>query len=444
MAHIGVLNYHPNYNYMKVALFTNTYLPHVGGVAKSVETLKNELEAAGHQTLVVAPEFDEADEVPDVIRVPAIQNFNGSDFSVKIPRPGLIRDAMEEFQPDLIHSHHPFLLGDSALREAWKMHIPLVFTHHTLYERYTHYVPFDSEAMKRMAIQMATEYCNLVDMVIAPSASIGKLLKDRGVETPIEVVPTGIDLNLFQNGSGGRAREHYGISKDTPVIGHVGRLAPEKNLVFLATAVEKALSTNNEAIFLLVGCGDGTEDMRTILQTHIDSGRVIELGKQTGHDLADAYAAMDCFVFASQTETQGIVLAEAMAARTPVVALDGPGVREIVDDGRNGRLLNHKASTDDFASAICQLLGDQTEHNAMREHAVSTASQYSSPNCVAQLIDHYSRLIEENAGFRSELSTSEWDLIVSGIEAEWELISAKIATAVASVTETEATEAILD
>jgi len=122
---------------MKIAMFTNTYLPHVGGVARSVKTLEDECRKLGHEVKIVAPEFANATESPNVLRVPAIQNFNGSDFAVRLPAPAMIRDFIDKFEPDVIHSHHPFLLGDSALRQAWRMEIPAVFTHHTLYERYT-------------------------------------------------------------------------------------------------------------------------------------------------------------------------------------------------------------------------------------------------------------------------------------------------------------------
>ena len=142
---------------MKIAMFTNTYLPHVGGVARSVKTLEDGCRARGHRVKVIAPDFDGAEKSPDVLRVPAIQHFNGSDFCVRLPVPNIIREFVEEFKPDIIHSHHPFLLGDAALREARKLHVPILFTHHTLYERYTHYMPLDSPALKRVAIQMATE-----------------------------------------------------------------------------------------------------------------------------------------------------------------------------------------------------------------------------------------------------------------------------------------------
>ena len=195
---------------MKIALFTNTYLPHVGGVARSVKTLEDACRQRGHEVRIVAPEFEGSEPAPDVLRVPAIQHFNGSDFSVRLPMPNVIRDFMEKFRPDVIHSQHPFLLGDAALREARKMHVPIVFTHHTLYERYTHYVPLDSPALKRVAIQLATEYANLCDQIVAPSASIESLLRDRGVRTPIDAIPTGIDTAFFASGRGPSCRSSWG------------------------------------------------------------------------------------------------------------------------------------------------------------------------------------------------------------------------------------------
>src|SRR5262245_30782698 len=104
---------------MNIAMFTNTYLPHVGGVARSVSTYEEELRRRGHLVRIVAPEFEDAEPSDHVLRIPAIQGFNGSDFSVRLPQPGVISDWLDAFRPDAVHSHHPFLLGDTALRYAW-------------------------------------------------------------------------------------------------------------------------------------------------------------------------------------------------------------------------------------------------------------------------------------------------------------------------------------
>src|SRR5439155_17654412 len=134
---------------MNILMMTNTYLPHVGGVARSVASFTEAFRRRGHGVLVVAPTFDPLPEQEEgVLRVPAITNFNNSGFSLRLPVPVVLSREFDRFQPDLVHAHHPFLLGDTALRVAALRNLPLVFTHHTLYEQYTHYWPADSEALK--------------------------------------------------------------------------------------------------------------------------------------------------------------------------------------------------------------------------------------------------------------------------------------------------------
>ena len=225
---------------MKICMMTNTYLPHVGGVARSVSTFADEYLKQRHKVLVVAPEFEGKPltkrAASIVERVAAIQNFNGSDFSVRLPLAATLSERIDNFQADILHAHHPFLLGDTALRVAATKNVPIIFTHHTRYEDYTHYVPFDSPALKEVAINLSTEFANLCDGVIAPSESIAALIKKRGVTSPIRVVPTGIDVKAFAAGDGACFRKKFKIPAKAFVVGHVGRLAPEKNLGYLARA----------------------------------------------------------------------------------------------------------------------------------------------------------------------------------------------------------------
>lgn len=424
-------------------MFTNTYLPHVGGVARSVQTLEDECRKRGHEVKIIAPESTDAEETPHVLRVPAIQHFNGSDFAVRLPAPALIRDFMDEFQPDVIHSHHPFLLGDSALRQAWRMEIPVVFTHHTLYERYTHYVPLDSPTLKRMAIQLATEYCNLCSTVIAPSQSIRDLLLERGVTVPVVPIPTGIDTDFFSSGDGIRFRNNAGLPEEAIVVGHVGRLAPEKNLGFLAEALGVFLKSRPDAAFLLVGEGDEGETMMTILNEAGVADRVCRAGSLSGPRLADAYAAMDVFVFASQSETQGMVLAEAMAAGKPVIALDGPGVREIVIDGANGFLLPGASSSDDFSEALRTLVGDGAAMGRRGAMARSSAADFDHHYCAREVTDIYEKVIGERP-VRPEEEKMPWDPFLNSLEIEWDLLAAKMSAAATGIMEPEPTEVTRD
>lgn len=427
---------------MKIAMFTNTYLPHVGGVARSVSTYEEEFRRRGHDVRIIAPEFAGAGESPYVLRTPAIQNFNGSDFSVRLPQPGLIAEHLDEFQPDILHSHHPFLLGDAALRAAWTRRLPLVFTHHTLYEQYTRYVPLDSDALKRVAIQMATEYCNLCTHVIAPSESVAELLKQRCVTTPITPIPTGIDVAAFAAGDGARFRERHAIGQDALVLGHVGRLASEKNLEFLARAAGQFLATRPEAKFVVVGSGDSETAIREIIAELADEQQLVMTGSQTGPDLAGAYAAMDLFVFSSQSETQGMVLAEAMAAATPVVALDGPGVREIVR-GDNGRLLPGDATETEFAAALSELTADRERLTALGREAQASVDSFSIQSCADRTLQLYEQLVADHA-HGDDADTGLWDRFLARLEIEWNLFMEKTTALTAAVVETEATRSQLD
>jgi 1,2-diacylglycerol 3-alpha-glucosyltransferase len=427
---------------MKIAMFTNTYLPHVGGVARSVSSFSDELRRRNHEVEIIAPQFPDAEESTEhVLRVPAIQNFNGSDFSVQIPQPGLISGRMAEFQPEVIHSHHPFLLGDSALRKAYEFGLPLVFTHHTMYEQYSHYVPLDSEALKRVAIQLATEYCNLCSHVIAPSESIADLLKNRGVTVPVTTIPTGIDLMVFGSGNGPRARQELDIAQDALVIGHVGRLAPEKRLDFLAEAVSRYLTEHPVARFLVVGQGPSRETMTEIFEQHSVLPQVVFAGQLCGEKLADAYASMNVFGFASQSETQGMVIAEAMAAGNAVVAVDGPGIREIVKE-QNGRLLSGDCTCEEFAAALTELTHDANYLRKIGEAARESAQSYGLECCADRLIELYQTLIED-FGSKGGSDFGPWDQLRGRLEAEWKLITEKATALSAAVVDTDATKAML-
>lgn len=407
---------------MNVVLISNTYVPHVGGVARSVEAFRQEYEALGHRVLVVAPEFPgrEEDEA-DVVRVAALQNFNASDFSVALPVPKGLRSTLEGFEPDIIHAQHPFLLGMTAVRLARTLNLPLVFTHHTLYERYTHYVPGKSEVLQSFIIELATRYGNLADLVFAPSESIRDLLVERGVETKVEVLPTGVDRERFASGDGRALRQHFAIGEDAFVVGHLGRLAEEKNIGFLAESVARFVSEDSDRYFLVVGGGDAEAELRGAFERRGLSERLLCPGVLEGQALVDALAAMDVFAFASTSETQGMVLTEAMAAGLPVIALDAPGVREVVRDGFNGRLLPDpsEAVFHDALAALADL--DDAGFAKLRAGAEDTAESYSMRRCAETAIRSYRELSRRSEADR-EAGDRLWDQMRSRIGAELDII----------------------
>ncbi len=417
---------------MKIMMLTNTFTPHVGGVARSVERFTAEYRRQGHRVLIVAPVFEGMpEEERDVVRIPAIQRFNGSDFSVVLPVPGFLGTAVERFRPDIIHSHHPFLLGSTAMRLAITHNLPLVFTHHTMYEQYTHYVPGDSETMKKFAVSLATSYANLCNRVIAPSESIREILLERGVTTPVDVVPTGVRLADFRRSSGRGMRLALDIPVDAFVVGHLGRLAPEKNLEFLARSVARFMQNRPRVHFLLVGSGPSLGPVTGIFARHGVGDRLHHVGVLDQPLLAGAYRAMDLFAFASESETQGMVLTEAMAAGVPVVALDAPGVREVVADGINGRLLAGD-SGDDFVAALAAIADcGEKELQRLRRGAAATAEKFSLANCARRALDIYEQL--EKQDFKEqEREYQQFGRLLRAIKGEWDVVRT-IARAAGSV-----------
>jgi glycosyltransferase involved in cell wall biosynthesis len=407
---------------MNILMVTNTFTPHVGGVARSVQGFASEFRKRGHRVLVLAPLFEGTPKKEqDVVRVPAVQRFSGSDFSVPMPVPGRVTAALRTFSPRIVHSHHPFLLGDTALRIAAIRNIPVVFTHHTMYEHYTHYVPGDSPRLKRFVVELVTGYCNLCDAVIAPSETVAALLRHRGVKVPIEVIPTGVDVQLFASGEGSAFRKRMGIPPDAFVVGHVGRLAPEKNLKFLAEAVSRFLCAHDRARFLVAGTGPSQEEMQRTFAAHGLTDRLHLMGVLGQKELAGAYQAMDVFVFASQTETQGMVLTEAMAARVLVVAVDASGVREVVRDRVNGRLLSHEDQAQ-FVTALCWLASlNPEERQRLREGTARTATEFSMDHTATQTLALYESLIE-SAPMQKEIEESLWTAARRRIEEEWRIL----------------------
>ncbi|MFO7594016.1 MAG: glycosyltransferase [Pseudomonadota bacterium] len=407
---------------MNILILTNTFSPHVGGVARSVAAFAEEYRRRGHRVLIVAPDFPGVQGGEEgVIRIPAIQNFNASDFSVVLPVHPPLSAKLDDFQPDIVHSQHPFLLGMSAVRIARHRNLPLVFTHHTLYEQYTHYVPGDSPAMKRFVIELATRYANLSDQVFAPSESIRDLLQQRGVRTPIKVVPTGVRLEDFAQGDGTAYRSKLGIPQDSFVVGHLGRLAPEKNLAFLAHAVAHFMCRHTQAHFLVIGAGPSEAAIQSVFSEAGVEQRLHIVGVLKQPSLANALHAMDVFAFASLSETQGMVLTEAMAAGLPVVALDAPGVREVVRDRKNGRLL-HKATTGTFSDALhwtATLSGGQM--GELKRAALTTAETFSLPRSADKALACYETL---KPGSTSEFNRHEhrWREVMSAIRTEWNIL----------------------
>ena len=269
---------------MRVALFTNNYVPFCGGVTISVETLRRGLEARGHEVWVLAPRFPGAvDDPPRVLRYPSIPATTYPDFPLAIPFARRLAARVRDLDVDVFHAHHPFLLGPAAARLARRLGRPLVFTYHTRYEKYAHYVPFSRAVVERAAVELSARFARRADAVIAPSARVRDELVRRGVGAPLAVIPTGVDLERFRPGERAAARRALGLSLDEPLLLYVGRLDREKSVERVLVAFDHVTGTLPRARLALVGQGKEAAHLRALAARLPSASRVRFLGARP-HD----------------------------------------------------------------------------------------------------------------------------------------------------------------
>lgn len=405
---------------MRILMMSNTYTPVIGGIEASIQSFTKQLRKQGHEVMIVAPTFEGMDKNEQgVIRIPAIQNFLKEDVSLTLPVPIFLSHFMKEFQPDVIHSHQFFWVGDMALRLARQYHIPLVYTHHIMLNEYADFLPLHNEGVKRFVIKLATGYANLSDCVIAPSQSILDVLREAGVTQSIQVIPTGVDVNRFKNGDGLAVRRKYNIPEDAFVIGCVCRLVPEKNLEFLAKAAGLFLKKNHGAHCLIVGEGSSKDAIKNIFDENGVQGRLHCTGALEDMELVNAYHAMDVFIFSSHSETQGIVLIEAMASGTPVAALDAPAIWELIKDRKNGRLISLE-DENDFVKAVSWFTQlNKKDWKKIKQNASTTAEEFSIERSTDRLLDIYKNLKLKN---KSAQENGPWDSFKDCLKVEKDLL----------------------
>jgi len=374
---------------LRVGLFTNNYFPMLGGVPTAVETIRRGLEAVGHDAVIVAPRMAGTDDRdPSVIRVPAIPAPTYPDFALPLPLGPALTRRLRALELDVYHAHHPFLLGASARRLARMAGCPFVFTYHTLYDRYAHYVPLPRGVVARQAIRRSTRFADSADLVLAPSDFVARRLRAQGVGRPIEVLPTGVDLERFRPGSPGVARRLLSLDPDESVLLYVGRLDREKNLEFLIDAVARARAPRLR--LLLVGRGTRADVLRRLIAARGLADRAELRGGLPPDSLPAYYRAADAFVFASTTETQGLAVLEAMACGLPVVAVRASGIEEVVTDGVSGLLVPEDPAV--FASAVDQLLADADLRAKLAAGSVEAAQPLASIAITQRLVAAYGRV----------------------------------------------------
>lgn len=347
---------------MHLAHFSNTYFPIVSGVVRSVSAFRKELSDLGHNVFIFAQDApDYEDEEPFIFRYPAVRLGLPHEIPATIPFSPFIDTLFPALKIDVVHSHHPILVGQAAANIAEKHGLPLVFTYHSRYDEYSQYFPIKSEAIDEFLRDAVTSwldgYMRRCQHIIAPSDSIRQKIKDvHGVKSSITVVPTGIDLDIFRNADGCKVREKHGWEQ-TKVLISIGRLVKEKNWETLLKAVKLVMTCHPDVHFVLIGDGDERENLENFTYDLGISDHVSFIGKIPFDEVPHYLKAADMFCFASRSETQGLVTMEAMSAGLPIVAVDGTGTRDVVTDGVEGFLTEDDSEA--LSESICKLFEDK-------------------------------------------------------------------------------------
>jgi len=365
----------------RVGLFTECYRPIQNGIVASVDALTQTLCAHGHDVTIVTPRMPRRSAAPaSIVAIPSLPLPTRTAYRLTVPYLPRIAPALS-----IVHAHSPFITGALAVSYARRRRVPLVFTYHTQLEAYAHYIPFETNLTRAAATLLTRTYANAADAVVVPTRAMEEHLRAIGVQRPIAVVPSGIDVAAFARGRRSEAlRARLGMGPRERMILTVGRLGREKNVELALEAFSRVTAPGAR----LVVVGDGTHRAaleRTARQLGI-AGRTTFAREFARATLPDAYASADVFLFTSRSETQGLVLIEALAAGASIVALDMPQTREVLAGA--GTLADDNAEA--LAAALDRSLGGR---GGVDGAARTRAWAYDAGHCASGILDLYASLI---------------------------------------------------
>ena len=382
---------------MRVLFISDVYFPRVNGVSTSIRTFRQDLAAHGVETHLIAPRYEaaaQAAEEPGVLRV----------ASAPVPRDpedrrmrwGALTRALDGLAPsafDLVHIHTPFIAHYAGVRFARRAGIPALATYHTFFEEYLHhYLPVLPRRLGRwLARSFTRSQCDDVRGLIAPSEPMRAVLLEYGVTTPIHVLPTGLPADRFRAGDARAFRARAGIPPEARLVTYIGRVAHEKNIGFLVEMFAEVRRRVPQAMLVIAGEGPARQGLQSQVSSlglapHVHFAGYLD--RDTA--LLDCYAAADVFVFASRTETQGLVLLEAMAQGAPVVSTAELGTRSILVPGSGALVVPEERGA--FAAAVAGVLEDRQLHQELAQRGRAYARGWSSTAMAGRLTELYGTL----------------------------------------------------
>ena len=357
-------NISSNIKPLKILFISDVYFPRINGVSTSINTFVKQMQSLGHEVHLIAPDYDLAtqDKIKNneawIKRIPARSiYFDPEDKLMKYSEAMKLLPALEKEKYDIIHVHTPFIAHYLGLKLAAKLNIPCIETYHTFFEDYLHhYLPWVPKSLARgMARVISKRQCNAVNAIVAPSQPMLDVLRSYGVKIAAEVIPTGLQEHSFKEADGKAFRLKYEIALDRPMLLYVGRVAFEKNIHFLLEMTKIHIEKRPDVLLVITGEGPAEASLHKLAKTLGLENNIKFIGYlDRSTELNACYESADIFVFASKSETQGLVLLEAMAQGTPVVAIAELGTASILIEGKGALIAND--NTHEFAERVHQLL----------------------------------------------------------------------------------------
>jgi 1,2-diacylglycerol 3-alpha-glucosyltransferase len=385
---------------MRIGILADAYKPHVSGVTNFIALTKQYLEERDHEVFVFTFQYEDyQDDEKNIIRSSGMPVLDtGFTFNLTYSREA--RRLL--YTMDLAHVQHPFLSGSLAMAYCRPRGIPIIFTNHTRYDLYAQaYLPGVPEMVGTGALQAyLPRFCRSCDLVMSPSAGMKKVLQRLGVDTPIEVVPNGVDLHEFRETITPINRAEWGISVEDVILIFVGRLGPEKNLAFLLRSFAGTALAYDHVHLLLVGDGPERSNLED-QAAHSGVGDHVHFMGLVPYDVLPRYlASADAFVTASVTEVHPLTVIEAMASGLPVLGIDSPGIGDTINDSLTGYLVPDQDLAG-FTAKMVRLAVDHAARKAMGVQARNEAQNYSIENTSRVMEQYYEQVVNQAIGRRS-------------------------------------------
>ena len=380
---------------MKVLMISDVYFPRVNGVSTSMQTYRRELESLGASVTVIAPDYGDTGNEDSILRVKASKiPFDPEDRLMSLSGAKCLAGGLGRH--DIVHIQTPFIAHYAGIAVAKGWGVPCLTTYHTFFEEYFHhYIPFLPKGwLKLGARTLSRDQCNQVDEVVVPSSAMARTLEDYGVRQPIHIIPTGIPDEMYRPGNGSEFRAKHGIGRNRKMMLFVGRVAKEKNIEFLVRAAQRAKQALPGLLLVIAGEGPAEGEIRKLITALNMENNALMLGNLDRNDaLIDCYAAADAFVFASRTETQGLVLLEAMAAGKPVISIAHMGTLDILKTGCGAIIPEDDEEA--FAAEMIDLMRDESRREAIGEAALAHADQWRAKEIAKRMLVRYESLVKK-------------------------------------------------